>query len=238
LARYAKWIGGSLGWAFGGPIGGILGFVFGSVVDSMQPSERETHRTLVGDFSASLLILSAAIMKADGKVTKGELDYVRTFFTRQFGEEKANEDMLALREILKQEIDIRAVSQQIRHFMAYPERLQLLHYLFGISMADGYPQPMEVETIEIIADYLGINRHDFISLRSMFVKDVDSAYKILEVEPNCTDEELKKAYRKMAMKYHPDKVTHLGDEVKKSAEEKFREVGAAYENIKKQRGLV
>jgi DnaJ like chaperone protein len=97
---------------------------------------------------------------------------------------------------------------------------------------------MEVETIEIIADYLGINRHDFISLRSMFVKDVDSAYKILEVEPNCTDEELKKAYRKMAMKYHPDKVTHLGDEVKKSAEEKFREVGAAYENIKKQRGLV
>jgi len=238
LARYAKWIGGSLGWAFGGPIGGILGFVFGSVVDSMQPSETTERKTLLGDFSASLLILSAAVMKADGKVTKLELDYVKTFFLRQFGEEKANDDMLALREILKQEIDIRAVSTQIRQFMAYPERLQLLHYLFGIALADGFAQPTEVETIEIIADYLGINRHDFISLKSMFVKDVDSAYKILEIEPGCTDEEVKKAYRKMAMKYHPDKVTHLGEEVKKSAEEKFRELGSAYENIKKQRGLV
>lgn len=238
MARYAKWIGGSLGWAFGGPIGGILGFVFGSVVDSMQPSDRVESTTLVGDFSASLLILSAAIMKADGKVTRSELDYVRTFFTRQFGEDKANADMLALREILKQEIDIRAVSVQVRQFMAYPERLQLLHYLFGIALIDGFAQPTEVETIEIIADYLGINRYDFISLKSMFVKDVDSAYKILEIDPNCSDEEVKKAYRKMAMKYHPDKVTHLGDEVKKSAEEKFRELGTAYEHIKKQRGLV
>jgi len=208
------------------------------MVDSMQPSDKVERKTMVGDFSASLLILSAAIMKADGKVTKSELDYVRTFYVAQFGEDKANEDMLALREILKQEIDIRAVSTQIRQFMAYPERLQLLHYLFGIALADGFAQPTEVETIEIIADYLGINRHDFISLKSMFVKEVDSAYKILEVEPASTDEEVKKAYRRMAMKYHPDKVQHLGDEVKKSAEEKFREVGSAYENIKKQRGLV
>ena len=72
----------------------------------------------------------------------------------------------------------------------------------------------------------------------MFVREVDSSYKILEIEPNCSDEDLKKAYRKMAMKYHPDKVSHLGEEVKKSAEEKFREVGAAYEYIKKQRGIV
>ena len=69
----------------------------------------------------------------------------------------------------------------------------------------------------------------------MFIKDVESDYKILEISKNSTDGELKKAYRKMAVKYHPDKVSHLGDEVKKLAEEKFKMVNEAYNNIKKSR---
>jgi DnaJ like chaperone protein len=71
----------------------------------------------------------------------------------------------------------------------------------------------------------------------MFVKDTDSAYKILEIEPNATNEEVKKAYKKMAVKYHPDKVSHLGEDVRKAAEEKFQNLNAAYNEIKKQRGI-
>ena len=71
----------------------------------------------------------------------------------------------------------------------------------------------------------------------MYYKDSDSAYAVLEISPDATDEEVKSAYRRMAMKNHPDKVATLGPEVQKAAEEKFRKVQEAYETIKKQRGM-
>jgi len=111
--KFAKWIGGGLGWAFGGPIGGILGFVFGSMVDGMSTGKYEYKPTQTGDFSVSLLVLSAAVMRADGKVMKSELEYVRSFFIRQFGVETANERIQMLQEILKQDFNIQQVCNQI-----------------------------------------------------------------------------------------------------------------------------
>jgi DnaJ like chaperone protein len=235
--KYAKWIGGGLGWAFGGPIGGILGFVFGSMVDGMSSGKYEYKPTQTGDFSVSLLVLSAAVMRADGKVMKSELDYVRNFFIRQFGVEAANERIQMLQEILKQDFNLQQVCGQIGQYMEYPARLQLLHYLYGITAADGHFNPKEVEMVGVIAGYLGIERQDLESIRAMFVKDIDSAYKVLEITPDATDDEVKAAYRKMAVKYHPDKVEHLGPEVQNSAKEKFQQLQAAYEEIKKRRGM-
>jgi DnaJ like chaperone protein len=237
--KYGKWIGGGLGWAFGGPIGAILGFAFGSMYDSIQTGKyaHEAGTTQRGDFNVSLLVLSAAVMKADDRVTRSELDYVKAFLTRQFGPQAGKEQLLALREILKQDINVAEVSRQIGSYMDYSSRLQLLHYLFGITRADGHTHPKEVAVIEMIGRYIGIRRPDLDSIRAMFVKDINSAYKILEITPDANDEELKTAYRKMAVKYHPDKVAHLGDDVKRSATEKFQQVQAAYEEIKKQRGI-
>jgi DnaJ like chaperone protein len=235
--RYAKWIGGGLGWAFGGPIGGILGFIFGTMVDGMQSGKFEYKPTQSGDFSISLLVLSAAVMRADGKVLKSELDYVRKFFTRQFGAETANKRIQMLQEILKQDFNLPEVCQQIGQYMEYPSRLQLLHYLFGLSSADGQYSPQEVEMIGVIAGYLSIEKQDYESIRAMFVRDINSAYKVLEILPDATDDEVKAAYRKMAVKYHPDKVAHLGDDIQHAAKEKFQQLTGAYEEIKKQRGL-
>ncbi|MBU2649910.1 MAG: TerB family tellurite resistance protein [Bacteroidetes bacterium] len=236
-SSYAKWVGGGLGWAFGGPIGGILGFVFGSIYDGMQSGSYEYKGTQTGDFSASLLILTAAVMKADGKVVKSELDYVRNFLIAQFGQEEAQKQILILREILKQDIQVKDVCAQIAQYMEYPSRLQLLHILFGISSADRHYHDAEVNMIEQIGIYLGIRPEDFRSIRAMFIKDIDSAYKILEVSPDTTDEEVKKAYHRMAVKYHPDKVAHLGEDIRKAATEKFQKLNAAYEEIKKRRGM-
>ena len=142
-----------------------------------------------------------------------------------------------LREILKQDIPLQQVCQQIKQFMPVAERLQIIHYLFGISKADGSVDVLELQTIQTISNYLGVHPADFASLKAMYFRDVNSDYQILEIEPKASDEEVKKAYRRMAVKYHPDKVISLGEEVQKAAKEKFQKLQNAYENIKKQRGI-
>jgi DnaJ like chaperone protein len=122
--------------------------------------------------------------------------------------------------------------------MDYSSRLQLLHLLFNVSLADTVIHPSEIEIITRISDYLGVKSTDYLSIKNMFIPETDSSYKILEIEPKATNDEVKKAYRRMAMKYHPDKVSHLGDEYRKSADEKFKKVNEAYERIKKERNMV
>jgi DnaJ like chaperone protein len=145
--------------------------------------------------------------------------------------------MLLLRDILEKEIPLYDVCNQIKHNMEYASRLQLIHFLFGVSMADGQVHDSEVKVIEQIASFLNINMADFNSLKAMFYADTDSDYKILEIHNSASDEEVKKAYKKMAVKFHPDKVSHLGEEYQQDAKEKFQKVQQAYENIKKQRGI-
>jgi len=234
---YAKWVGGGLGWAFGGPIGGILGFMFGSMFDGMNSGKYEYGQTQTGDFAVSLLVLTAAVMKADGTAKKSELNYVRRFYENNFGVEKAGQYIKMLGQLLKQELDVRQVGAQIGQFMDYSSRMMLLQYLFGITQADGDYHPKEVEMVRTISGYMGIGRKDYESIKAMFIKDTGSAYQILEVSPDVTDEELKKAYRELAKKHHPDKVAHLGAEVKKAAEEKFTKLNAAYDAIKVERGI-
>ncbi len=236
--NYGKWIGGGLGWAFGGPLGAIIGFAIGSVFGNNSNSENYIGGTTQQrDFNVSLLVLSAAVMKADGYVKKSELDYVKRFFLRNFGQERAEKYILMLREILKQDIQIYEVSQQVGRFMDYSSKLQLLHYLFGIASADGMTHESEIDVISTISKYMGIASSDFQSIKAMFVQETDSAYKILGIDANATDEEVKRAYREMAKKYHPDKVAYLGDDVRKAAEQKLQEVNEAYDKIRKQRGF-
>lgn len=240
MGKFAKWIAGGLGWAFLGPIGGILGFALGALLDApdlSQPRLGGQRRTTTGDFAMSLLVLLAAVMKADGKVLKSELDYVKKYLIQSFGTESAKEALGMLRDILKQDIPLNDVTRQIRQHMNYSSRLQLLHLLYGLSEADNRISKEELEIIERIASGMGISAKDKDSVKHMFIPETDSAYRILEVDPSATDEEVKKAYRKMAMKFHPDKVSHLGREFQKFANEKFKKVNEAYQNIKKERNI-
>jgi DnaJ like chaperone protein len=241
MGQFGKWIGGGLGFVMGGPLGAVLGFLVGSMVDNttVQTSRYGTpgQGTAQGDFGMSLLVLVAAMMKADGKVVKSELDYVKQFFVRQFGQASAKEALLMLKDILKKDIPVRDICTQISNNMDYSSRLQLIHLLFNISIADGDINAAEIQTVEKMSGYLGIAASDFVSIRNMFVPETDSSYKILEIEHSATDEDVKKAYRRMAMKYHPDKVSHLGEEFRKTADEKFKKVNEAYEKIKKERSI-
>ena len=152
MGIFGKWLGGGLGFVMGGPMGGLLGFLVGSMIDSTT-GQSSTYtsgavRTTQGDFGMSLLVLVAAVMKADGKVVKSELDYVKQFFVRQFGQESAKQALLMLKDILKQEIPVRDVCLQIRGNMDYSSRLQLLHLLFNVSLADTFIHHSEFKIID------------------------------------------------------------------------------------------
>ena len=259
---FSKWIGASLGWSFGGPIGAIIGLVLGSIVDSFsdggtpllgdwqskqkrqpdyqsqrprQPQERP--QTKPGDFEVSLLILASVVIKADGIQDQRELDFVRQHFVNIYGQERANQAFKLFKGINQQEIPVRQVCMQIQQMMDHPSRLQLLHFLFGIAKADSMVTENEVTQIFTIAGYLGISSRDFESIKAMFYNSSDNAYKILEITKEATVDEIKSAYRTMAKKYHPDRVMHLGEEHRKGAEEKFRQVQQAYEKLQKERGF-
>ncbi|MGV8815321.1 MAG: TerB family tellurite resistance protein [Gelidibacter sp.] len=254
----SKWVGAGLGWSFGGPIGAIIGLVIGSFIDSQsgdgapllgdwqtkqksQPTYRrqaETRpQTKSGDFEVSLLILASVVIKADGHQDQRELDFVRQQFVNMYGQERANHAFQLFKGINQQQIPVRQVCLQIQQMMDHASRLQLLHFLFGIAKADGMVIESEVNQIHTISGYLGISARDFESIKAMFYNSSDNSYKILEITKEASVEEIKAAYRKMAKKYHPDRVIHLGEEHQKGAVEKFRQVKDAYEKLKAERGF-
>ena len=226
-----------------------MGFMIGSYVDhAYGGSNEETYQrnnfsnsysnqnTHPADFKNSLLILIAAVMKADGVAMKSELDLVKSMLLRTYGENESRLMLLKLRDYLKEEHNLYDVCRNLRNRMGYSPRLELVHILFRISRADGVISDAEIQLIQQVATQLGISTPDYLSLRAMFVESVDSDYKILDVSNSATEEEVKKAYRKLALRFHPDRLQGLSDNEKKSAEDKFIRVQKAYENIKRKNG--
>ena len=246
MGNFIKWLGAGLGFAFGGPIGSILGYVVGNFIEGFTKEDVEQAKSFrtsggnvqSGDFEISLLLLSAEVIKADGKVDARELSYVRDHFKRMYGEERASHAFKLFKGFMQNnKISTRQVCIQIQQNLTHASRLQLIHFLFGIAKVDGNVSDSEVHAIKSIAGYLNINQYDFESIKAMFYESSESAYKILEIEKSASNDEVKKAYRKMVKKYHPDKLQHLGEEHVKGAEEKFKQVQKAYEQIQKERNL-
>ena len=243
MTSWAKWLWGGMGWAMFGPIGGIMGYALGSMSENTRGFHASYSRydrstpTQAGDFGAAMLILFAAVMKADNELKKSELEFIKFFLIQQFNINYAQDRMRLFKEILKQDYPLKKVCLQIKINMDHASRLQMIHILFGLSQADGHVHPLEVKVIHSIANYLVISESDFESIKAMFYKNTTASYTILEINPDATDLEVKKSFRKMAAKFHPDKVHHLGDEFQKMAEEKFKSVNDAYQQIKKERGM-
>ena len=233
----------------------ILGFAIGSLFDQYQqaskngqnnggtgyaqdPFEFYRRQSSKYDLPTMLMALSAAVMKADGKVLRIELDYVKSFFSAQFGRQFNATHLQTLKQFLDSpSIPLQDICHDIRNRMTPEVRTQLVHYLFGIAKADGDVGTAELNVISRIATMLGIPAVEFESLRNMFYRNVDSDYKILGIEATASDEDVKRAYRKMAIAFHPDKVAQMGEEYQKGAKEKFQQIQDAYENIKKKRGI-
>ena len=237
-----KWIAGALGWAMFGPIGGILGYYFASSIERLAENavvygeDQTWNQGQRNSFIMSLLVLSAAVIKADGKTTSQELATLRSFFSNNFGPQAGDEAEKIVTDLLSKDFTLYEVCGQIRTCMDYSQRLQLYHYLVSLGACDGLHKS-EIDILEVIASYIGLSKTEAESIIAQFRPSNDSNYRILEITPDATDEEVKKAYRRMAVKYHPDKVATLGEDVQKAAEEKFKAVSQAYEAICRERGI-
>ena len=230
-----KWIGIGAGWFLGGPIGAIIGYYIGKNFFQGKNDNAQAYEV-------SLLILSSLVIKSDGKIIKEELEYVKNFFTSTFGVNKANQYFKIFNNLNKQSLSsqLRPICKQLNKYVNHSSRLQIIHFLFGVSASDNEIHISEKILIEKIATYLNISKYDFESIKSMFVDNtsdnsLEKYYKILGVNNSASIDEVKKAYRKMAMKYHPDKLQGVSSDIVKLAEEKFQLVQDAYENIMKSR---
>ena len=224
------------GSQYGGQYGRTAGAGYGAGTSQTHTGGYSTSEQR-NSFMLSLLVLSSAVIRADGRLLQSELDYVKAFIRRNFGFVAENEAMNILNDLNAKQINIYEVGGQISQNMNYSQRLQLFHYLADLANADGEVCKQERDVLESIAAAIGITSSDAQSILAMFSQAQDSAYTVLEIEPTATDDEVKKAYRRLAMKYHPDKVSQLGPDVQEAAKAKFQKIQEAYEKIKKERGL-
>ncbi len=243
-----RWLAAVVGYWFFRIPGAIIGFILGSIFDNMRSGKTKSGRRSIfqqprdsvtpADFELNLLSLASLVIKSDGKVTQIELDFVRQYFVQSYGKERANATFRVFNEVIKnREISAQKIGTMLRQRMRYESRLQVIHFLFSIANADGHVSTQEVQEIQRIASFLGIQSRDLESIKAMFFKNPDSAYKILEIERTATIPEIKKAYREMAKKYHPDKLQHMDKVYQKGAEEKFQMVQQAYEQLQKEKGF-
>ncbi len=255
------------GGPLGALAGIVLGGVFDSMLDAVNTPETQgtfdghsgwsTNTSYSGStasadqgqrnsFLFSLLVLASYIIKADGKVMHSEMETVRNMLRQNFGEIACQQGDQILRRLFDQQKRVGAAAfrttvadccRQMAHNMNYSQLMQLLNFLVLIAQADGHVEASEVAAMKECAQWMGLSASEIDSLLGLGKDDLDSAYRVLGVSPSATDDEVKRAYRRLALEHHPDKVAALGEDIRKAAEKKFQEINAAKDRIWKARGL-
>lgn len=254
-----KWIGGILGFMTMGPLGALAGFALGSLLDINTVSSNNTYGGAQTEedcymgqrnsFLFSMLVMASYIIRADGRIMHSEMEYVRRFLRTNFGEAAVSQGediLLKLFEQRKQmdkqnpmafKTTIYECGAQIAANLTYEQRLQLLDFLINIAKSDGNVCREEIEALKEVAQSMGLSIKEVESMLNLNGGSLEEAYKVLEVEPSASNDEVRAAYRRLALKHHPDRVATLGEDVKKAAEEKFQQINNAKERIYKARGM-
>jgi DnaJ like chaperone protein len=220
---------------------------FGRQTGRQQTYQRQhKYEGQRNSFLFSMLVLSSYIIKADGKVMHSEMEMVRQMLRQNFGEQAVIQGNDILKKLFDEQKRVGMTNfrqtvadccQQIARNMNYSQRLQLLNFLVMVAQADGKVPQSEITALKECTQWMQMSVDEVDSMLGLGKDDLESAYRVLGVSPNASDDEVKKAYRQLALKHHPDKVAALGDDIRKAAEKKFQEINAAKDKIWKARGL-
>ena len=263
---YGKWIGGVVGFMAMGPLGALAGYAIGALFDKATDAEEQgaTGREYYGpggsaagcedlgqrnSFLFAMLVMASYIIRADGRIMHSEMEFVRRFLRVNFGDGAVAEGeqiLLNLFERRKQmerndpmafKNTIHDCGAQIAMNLTYEQRLQLLDFLVKIAQSDGNVCPAEIEVLKEVAVAMGLSVKEVESMFNLRGSSLEDAYKVLEITPEATDAEVRAAYRRLALKHHPDKVAALGEDIRRAAEQKFQEINDAKERVYKARGM-
>ena len=227
---------------------GNYGYSYGSGPYGGYQTQQQMYEGQRNTFRFSLLVLASYIIRADGKVMHSEMNLVRAWLRANFGESSVSEGEEIMKRLFNEQkrlgmpefrTAVLSSCRQLRQIMPYEQRLQLLNFLVSIAQADGVVVTEEITALREVALDLGLSEADLDSMLNLHdaSSSLDAAYKVLGVAPTATDDEIKAAYRKLALKNHPDRVASLGEDVRKAAEKKFQEINAAMETVRKARGM-
>lgn len=253
-----------MGFMAMGPLGALAGFAIGSLFDKASKEQQqydskeetgnsEAEKMYEGrrnSFLFSLLVMASYIIKADGRIMHSEMEFVRQFLRVNFGEAAVSEGEQILLNLFEErkrteqtkgagayKQTIRECGAQIGFNLTTEERLQLLNFLVKIAQSDGNVCTAEIEALKETALWMGLSQKELESMLNLKSNTLEDAYKVLEISPDATNDEVRAAYRRLALKHHPDRVATLGEDVRRAAEEKFQRINNAKERIYKARGM-
>lgn len=242
-------LGGVIGWALAGPLGGIVGSIIGGSVRGgigtsgmagrigPSPMPGSAQRGNDGPSAAiALVVLMAAVTRADDRVSRGEVSYVKNFLIQSFGRDNAGDLMQVYKQALEKDLDLTPICRQVRAALPPAAVGQLIHALIGLVQADQEAHDSEIAVVREIAGRLGMSADELARIEAMYWSDATHAYQVLGARKSDSMDEIKSKYRELVKKYHPDKVGHLGAEFRELANTKFRQVQEAFETIEKSRG--
>lgn len=236
--------------------GALMGYLIGSMFSSSFTVRRGTWQggeeapsNISGGrdgFLYALMMLSAHVIHADGRIMHSEMETMRRFLADNFGEQTKQQGERMILNIFEQKKTmtpqawvrhIQMSATQMCFVLSAEQRMQLVSYLLNVAKADGRISPEEQQALREVAAMLQLNPGIVDQLMGLGSDTLEDAYRVLGLTPEATDDEVRRAYKKMALENHPDRVASLGEDVRRAAEKKFKEINDAKERIYKSRGM-
>lgn len=235
MSSYEKWIGAGLGWLVGGPIGGLLGFAAGNLITNAPEAEVADTNSHVSELEACLLVIASHVIKADGKASLQEVEFVRQQLIATNGEKFIEEKMRVFHHCMAHSYELEKSCGYIRIYQTPTVAVQTLRWAFAIAIADNELTEKERKVLFYIAGLLNINDVQFKKLLSEWQPKTQSLFDLFELKETASKTELVSSYRKLVLKLHPDRNPHYNEKECKQAELKLQQLREAYEQLLKEK---
>ena len=240
MTIWGKVLGGAAGFALGGPLGAIIGTAAGHAIDRMrQPAGGEEGTKSIA-FTIAVIVLGAKMAKADGVVTRDEVDAFHEVF--HVPEDEVRNVSRVFDQARKDSHGFEPYARQIASmFRENPGVLEeLLFCLAHVAKADGIMHPAEIEYLRAVSQIFALDEAAFERVTEIELgADKADAYTVLGVSRELSDDELRSAYRALVREHHPDRLIAQGmpQEFVDVANEKLAAINVAYDRVRAERGL-